>query len=69
MVAALAIFRLVVDGAALNLDLAGRKITLEILHIRSSIPEAPLLEREQFQLFHFLRLISQREFLHLGPFL
>ena len=48
MVATLTVLGLVIDGATLDLDLTGREITLEILHIGSSIPQAPLLEREQF---------------------
>ena len=65
----LAVFRLVIDSAALDLYFTRGEVTLEVLHIRSGIPQTPLLEREEFQRLGLLRLVLQGQFLHLGPFL
>ena len=67
MVATLTVLGLVIDGATLDLDFASREITLEILHIGSSIPQAPLLEREQFEVLNLVALVGECELLYLGP--
>ena len=54
MVAALLVFRFVVDDATVDFHLSGREVALEVLHIGSGVPQAPLLEREQFQTLNFL---------------
>ena len=69
VVTTLAVFGLVINRRTLDLHLASREVTLEILHIGSRIPETPLLEREELQLFGLLRLVGEGEFLHLAPFL
>ena len=67
VVAALPVFGLMVDGRALYLHLAGREVALEVLHVGSGIPQAPLLQREQLQMLHLTTQVLQGEFLHLGP--
>ena len=57
VVAALAVFGLVIDCRALDLDFARREVTLEVLHVRSGIPQTPFLEREELQLLHLLRFV------------
>ena len=49
VIAALAVFGLMIDGRALNLNFASREVALEVLHIGSGIPETPLLEAEELQ--------------------
>ena len=66
VVATLAIFCLVIDGATLNLDFSCREVTLEILHVSSSIPQTPLFEREEFQFFCFVALVGQCQLLYFG---
>ena len=67
VVAALTIFGLVIDGRAFNLYLARREVALEVLHVGSSIPEAPLCKGEHLESLHLLRLVLQRHLLHLSP--
>ena len=67
MVTAFAIFRFVVDGATLNLYFSSREVALEILHVRSSIPQAPLFKREELKRLYFVALIGQRQLLYLSP--
>ena len=69
VVTTLTIFGLVVDRRAFDLYLTRREITLEIFHVGSSIPQAPLLEGEEFQRLCLAGLVLQGEFLHLAPFL
>ena len=57
MVAALFVFRFVVDHRIFNFNFTGRKVTLEIFHVGSGIPQTPFDKREDFQLFNFLRII------------
>ena len=68
VVATLAILRLVINGRTFNFYFTRREVTLEILHIRCGIPQTPLLEREEFEVLHFVRIILQRQLLHLAPF-
>ena len=44
VIAALLIFRLVIYRRTVDLNLSGREVALEILHVRSRIPEAPFSE-------------------------
>ena len=67
VVAALTIFSLVIDGRTLYLHLARREVALEVLHIGSSIPEAPLCKGEHLEGLHLLSLVLQRHLLHLSP--
>ena len=69
VIAALAIFGLMIDGRALNLNFASREVALEILHVGSGIPETPLLEAEELQALGFRGFVLQRQFLHLSPLL
>ena len=64
VVAALAIFSLVVDNAAFHLHLAGREVALEILHIRGCVQQAPFSEREEFEPFGLSAKVAQAEFLY-----
>ena len=77
VVAALLVFRLVVDGGRLDarsvkhrtlyFHLAGRKVTLEVLTVSSGIPQTPLRIAEQLQVLHLLAGVLQRDLLHFGP--
>ena len=44
MVAALLVFGLMIDHRTVHLNLTGREVALEVLHISSGIPQAPLRE-------------------------
>ena len=44
MVAALLVFGLMIYHRTVHLNLSGREITLEVLHVGSGIPQAPLRE-------------------------
>ena len=48
VVTTLTILCLMIDSTVLNLHLTSREVTLEVLHVRCRIPQAPLLEREEF---------------------
>ena len=61
MVAALAVLSLVVDGAALDLDFAGREIALEVGGIVHSIPEAELQIAEYSKRFRCITLVGQHQ--------
>ena len=67
VVAAFLVFRFVVDDRAFHLHLAGREVTLEVLHVRGGIPQAPFGEGEQLQPLHRVARVAQGQFLHLGP--
>ena len=67
VIAALAVFGLVVDHRVLDFDLTGREVALEVLHVGRSIPQAPLGKGEQLEAFHLIAVVGEREFLHLGP--
>ena len=77
MVAALLVFSLVVDGGGLNgravehgllyLHLAGRPVTLEVLHIGSGIPQTPLREGEELQCLDAVGGVLQGQLLHFCP--
>ena len=70
VIAALLIFRLVVDSRpivqSLHLHFSGGQVALEILAVGGGIPEAPLGIREDLQRLLLLRLIGQRQTLNLG---
>ena len=66
MVAALAVFGLVVDRAAEDLHLAGGEVALEVRAVVLRVPEAPLDERREDEPLALLRLVLEREHLHLG---
>ena len=61
MVAALAVLGLVVDGAALDLDFAGREIALEVGGIVHSIPETELQIAEYSKRFRYITLVGQHQ--------
>ena len=42
VVATLLVLSLMIDHRAVDLNLSGREVSLEILHVRSSVPETPL---------------------------
>ena len=65
MVSALTVFGLVIDRRAFNLHLTGREVALEVLHVRGRIPQAPLLEREDGQMFLLLTVVRKCHALHL----
>ena len=67
MVAALLVFGLVIDYRALYLNLTGREVALEVLHISRCVPKTPLLEAEQLKLLYLIGGVGQRQFLDLGP--
>ena len=67
MVAAFLIFRLMIDDRSVHLNLAGREVALEVLHIRSCIPEAPLCERVQLEFPCLVRCVCKGQLLHLCP--
>ena len=67
VVAALTIFGLVIDGRAFYLYFARREVALEVLHVGSSIPEAPFGKGEYLEGLHLLRLVLQRHLLHFCP--
>ena len=66
VIAALAVFGLVVDNRALDFDLTGREVALEVLHVGRCIPQAPLGKGEQLEALHLIAVVGEREFLHLG---
>ena len=67
MIAALTVFGLVVDDRALDFDLTGREVALEVLHVGRCIPQAPLGKGEQLEALHLIAVVGERELLHLGP--
>ena len=67
VIAALAVFGLVVDDRVLDFDLTGREVALEVLHVGRCIPQAPLGKGEQLEAFHLIAVVGERELLHLGP--
>ena len=67
VVAALAVFGLVIDGRAFYLHFARREVALEVLHVGGSIPEAPFCKGEHLEGLHLLSLVLQRHLLHLSP--
>ena len=66
VVAALLVFRLMVDRGAFDLHLPCREVALEILHVGGGVPQAPLYEREEFQRLGTSGCIAESEFLHLA---
>jgi hypothetical protein len=66
VVAALAVFGLVIDGAAGDFDLAGAEITLEVGLIVVGVPQTELDEREQLQLLRFVALVAQGDLVDLA---
>ena len=67
MVTAFFILSLVVDDGAVNLYLTGGEVALEVLHISGCVPEAPLLEAEEFEFTDTGGGIGEGEFLDLSP--
>ena len=61
VVAALTVLGFVVDRAALDLDLAGRKIALEVGGIIHGVPQAELYVAENGKRFRFLTLVGQHQ--------
>ena len=59
MVAALAVFRLVIDRAALDLDLAGGEVALEVGRVVLRVPQAELDEAEQRNLLRRVGAVGQ----------
>ena len=46
VVTSFAIFRLVINCRAFDLHFSSREVTLEVLHVGGSVPEAPFCKRE-----------------------
>ena len=67
VVAALLVFGLVVDDRAVDFDLAGREVALEVLHVGGGVPEAPFGEREELDAAHHVGGVGQRQLLDFGP--
>ena len=67
MVATLFVFGFMVNHRTLHFHLAGREVTLEVFHIGSSIPQAPLGKREELKRFCFVALVGQCQLLHFTP--
>ena len=67
VVAALAIFGLVIEGRSFYLYFARREVALEVLHIGSGIPEAPFRKGEHLEGLCFLRQVLERHLLNLCP--
>jgi hypothetical protein len=65
MVAALAVLGDVEDGAALDLDLAGREVALEVGRVVHRVPQAPLDEAEQADGPRTLRAVGRDHVPHL----
>ena len=66
MVTTLPVFGLMVDRRPLDLHLSRGEVALEVLHIRGSVPQAPLLEREHRQMLLLLTVIREGHTLHLA---
>ncbi len=64
VIAALAVFGFMEDCGADNLDLAGRKIALEVLAVIGSIPQTPLHIGVQLYFFRFLRAVGELYLFH-----
>ena len=67
VVATFLVFRLVVDDGPVHFHLSRGEVALEVLHVRSGIPQAPFGEGEQFESSHFGRSVPQGQLLHLSP--
>jgi hypothetical protein len=61
VVAALAVFGLVVNRAAVDLDLADRVGALQVVHVVGRVEQAELLETEDLGLLGDLRLVANRD--------
>ena len=66
VIAALAVFGLVVDDAAFHLNLAGGEVALEVRHVVLRVPEAELDKRRQDNILGRVGIIAQRHLMHLG---
>ncbi len=66
VIAALAVFSLVVDDAAFHLNLAGGEVALEVRHVVLRVPKAELDERRQDDILGRVGIIAQRHLMHLG---
>ena len=66
VVTALAVLCLVVDGAAFDLDLACRKIALEVGGIVHSIPQTELYIAEYSKRFRYITLVGQHQTINLA---
>ena len=68
VIATLLVLSLMVNNLSIfYLYFACRPVALEVLHIRSSIPQTPLRERKQLQRLHCVTGILQCQFLHFSP--
>ena len=67
MVATFLVFRLMVYDRTIHFDFTGREITLEVFHVRRSVPKAPLGEREQLETSRTVAPVGQSQFLNLAP--
>ena len=67
MISAFFIFCFVINYRIFNFHFAGGEISLEIFHIGSGIPECPFYKRKDFELFDFIRSVTQRQLLNFGP--
>ena len=61
MIAALPVFRLMINRIAFHLHFPRREIALEVLHVGGCIPEAPLHERVEAERFAFARPVRQAQ--------
>ena len=61
VIAALTVFRLMVDDGRLHLHLAGGEVALEVGAVVNGIPQAELHIAEHIQLFYGIRLIFQSQ--------
>ena len=66
MVAALAVFSLVVDGAALNFHFTGGEIALEIRGVIYGVPQTEFQITEHRELFFHIGCIGQGQAVHLA---
>ena len=67
VVTALLVFCLMIDNRTIHLNLSGREVSLEVLHIGSCIPKAPLRKRPKLEAFCFRRGIAEGHLLNLTP--
>ena len=66
MIAAFAVFGLVIYRRAVYLNLARREIALKVLHVGLRVPQAPFDEAEQLHVLGAVRTVGQGETAHLG---
>ena len=66
VVAAVAVFGLVVDGGANYLNTAGREVALEVGAVVLRVPETPLSERPQLECLRGIALVGENKLLYLA---